>query len=108
MTNTDKLIKQQLLEAITNSDTLEEALCVMNITKGIFYTYLTKDKTFLKRFDAIINLKLEIALLESALKSKSASILSFSLANRLPLKYNKSSKENKEEAPAQIVYVQEN
>ncbi len=107
MTNTDKLIKQQLLEAITNTDTLEEALSVMNITKGQFYSYLTKDKTFLKRFDKIINLKLEIALLESALKSKSASILSFSLANRLPLKYNKSAKENKEEAPAQIIYVQE-
>lgn len=102
---TQKIIKQQFLEALQNADSLSEALEACNMPKSVLCGFLFKDKSFLKAFDKIINLKLEIALLETALKSKSASVLSFSLTNRLPKKYNKTKKENKEEAPSQILYV---
>ncbi|MDR1683935.1 MAG: hypothetical protein LBR90_00535, partial [Elusimicrobiota bacterium] len=90
-----KVIKQQFLEALANSETLAEALEVCSMPRGMLCGFLFKDKTFLKAFDKVINLKLEIALLETALKSKAAGVLSFSLTNRLPKKYNKTKKEDK-------------
>lgn len=105
----DKQIKQKFLDALEQSDTLCEALDLCALPKNMLCHFLIKDKKFLKDFDKIVNLKLEIALLESALKSKSAGILSFSLINRLPKKYNKTKKEApaKEAQPSvsQIVYV---
>ncbi len=105
----DKQIKQKFLDALEQSDTLCEALEISCLPKNMLCHFLIKDKEFLKEFDKIVNLKLEIALLESALKSKSAGILSFSLINRLPKKYNKTKKEapskESQPAPSQIVYV---
>jgi len=110
--NTQNLnpLKEQFLEALQNAESLSDALEACAMPKSMLCNFLFKDKKFQKDFDKIINLKLEIALLETALKSKAAGILSFSLTNRLPKKYNKARKEDKQESPAgvqQIVYVQE-
>ncbi|MDR0953194.1 MAG: hypothetical protein LBM71_03275 [Elusimicrobiota bacterium] len=104
-----KQLKEQFLQALQESDTLAEALELCSLPKSALCAFIFKDKVFAKTFDKIINLKLEIALLETALRSKSAGILSFSLTNRLPKKYNKAKKEAKEETQEarQIVYVQE-
>lgn len=108
--NNTKTIKQNFLQALQEAESLSDALESCAMPKSMLCSFLIKDKTFLKSFDKIINLKLEMALLETALKSKSAGILSFSLVNRLPKKYNKTKKEpadKAEKSPAKIVYVQE-
>lgn len=104
--NTDKILKDNFLKTLEETDTIAEALELSAFPKIMLCSALLKDKTFQKNFDKIINLKLEIALIEAALKSKAAGILSFSLINRLPKKYNKSSKEQdkKQEAPSKIIY----
>ena len=86
--------KQNFLSALLEADTLTEALENSALPKNLLFTFLFDDKNFLKQFDKIINLKLEIALVETALKAKAANILSFSLMSRLPNKYNKNKKEN--------------
>ena len=88
--NTDKTLKENFLKTLEESDTVAEALELSGFPKSLLCSALLKDKTFQKNFDKIINLKLEIALIEAALKSKAAGILCFSLTNRLPKKYNKS------------------
>ena len=105
----DTTIKQQFLQSLEESESLSDALKACSMPKSLLCSFLIKDKTFLKSFDKIINMKLEMALLDTALKSKAAGILSFSLINRLPKKYNKTKKEPKteEQSPAKIVYVQE-
>lgn len=105
---TEELAKQNFLNTLQNSLTLTQALEESSLDQGALCRFLIEDKTFQKKFDKIINLKLELALLESALKSKAAGILSFSLINRLPKKYNKAKKEEKapasQAAPAKIIY----
>ena len=86
--------KQNFLSALLAADTLTEALENSALPKNLLFTFLFDDKNFLKQFDKIINLKLEIALVETALKAKAANILSFSLMSRLPNKYNKNKKDN--------------
>ena len=86
--------KQNFLSALLEADTLTEALENSALPKNLLFTFLFDDKNFLKQFDKIINLKLEIALVETALKAKAANILSFSLMSRLPNKYNKNKKDN--------------
>lgn len=107
----NKTLKQQFLQALTESESLCDALEACAMPRSVLCGFLIKDKTFLKSFDKIINLKLEMALLETALKSKAAGVLSFSLVNRLPKKYNKTKKESPAEGsaktPSKIVYVQE-
>ncbi|MBQ4493560.1 MAG: hypothetical protein II972_03035 [Elusimicrobiaceae bacterium] len=108
---TEKLAKQNFLNILQKSLTLTQALEESTLDQGDLCRFLIEDKTFQKNFDKIINLKLELALLESALKSKAAGILSFSLINRLPKKYNKTKKEEKlssqTPAPTKIIYFEE-
>ena len=104
--------KQKFLSALLEAETLTEALEISALPKNLLFTFLFDDKNFLKQFDKIINLKLEIALLETALKAKAANILSFSLMSRLPNKYNKnkkeSSKEQNENQITKIIYDEQN
>ena len=105
-----KTLKQNFLETLQNADSLAEALEISALPKHLLCGFLLKDKSFQKAFDKIINLKLEIALLDAALKSKAAGVLSFSLSNRVPKKYNKTKKDKDDESPKepkQIVYVSE-
>lgn len=108
---TENPAKQNFLNILQKSLTLTQALEESSLDQGDLCRFLIEDKTFQKQFDKIINLKLELALLESALKSKAAGILSFSLINRLPKKYNKTKKEDKLEAsnsaPTKIIYFEE-
>jgi len=108
---TDKLAKQNFLNILQKSLTLTQALEESALDQGDLCRFLIEDKTFQKAFDKIINLKLELALLESALKSKAAGILSFSLINRLPKKYNKTKKEEKPspsvDTPAKIIFLEQ-
>lgn len=108
---TEKLAKQNFLNILQKSLTLTQALEESTLDQGDLCRFLIEDKTFQKHFDKIINLKLELALLESALKSKAAGILSFSLINRLPKKYNKAKKEEKTPSdntmPRKIIYIEE-
>ena len=108
---TEKLAKEKFLNILQKSLTLTQALEESSLDQGDLCRFLIEDKTFQKQFDKIINLKLELALLESALKSKAAGILSFSLINRLPKKYNKTKKEEKTSpnntTPTKIIYIEE-
>ena len=98
--------KQNFLSALLQADTLTEALEISNLPKNLLFTFLFDDKNFLKQFDKIINLKLEIALVDTALKAKAANILSFSLMSRLPNKYNKNKKDlSKDLAEPQITKI---
>ena len=110
--NDFKTEKQNFLSALIETDTLAEALEISALPKNLLFTFLFDDKKFLKQFDKIINLKLEIALVETALKAKAANILSFSLMSRLPNKYNKNKKEtqkeNKENQITKIIYDEQN
>ena len=107
----ENLAKQNFLNILQKSLTLTQALEESSLDQGDLCRFLIEDKTFQKQFDKIINLKLELALLESALKSKAAGILSFSLINRLPKKYNKAKKEEKVSPsalmPTKIIYLEE-
>ena len=104
--------KQNFLSALLEADTLTEALENSALPKNLLFTFLFDDKNFLKQFDKIVNLKLEIALLETALKAKAANILSFSLMSRLPNKYNKNKKETSkntdENQITKIIYDEQN
>ena len=104
--------KQNFLSALLQADTLTEALEISNLPKNLLFTFLFDDKHFLKQFDKIINLKLEIALVDTALKAKAANILSFSLMSRLPNKYNKNKKDNlkdlQEPQITKIIYDEQN
>jgi len=110
--NEFKKEKQNFLSALIETDTLAEALEISALPKNLLFTFLFDDKKFLKQFDKIVNLKLEIALVETALKAKAANILSFSLMSRLPNKYNKNKKEiqkeNKENQITKIIYDEQN
>lgn len=97
--------KEKFLSALLETDTLTEALEISALPKNLLFTFLFDDKKFLKQFDKIINLKLEIALVETALKAKAANILSFSLMSRLPNKYNKNKKESKDTKENQITKI---
>lgn len=109
--STEKLVKENFLKILQKSLTLTQALEESTLDQGDLCRFLIEDKTFQKHFDKIINLKLELALIESALKSKAAGILSFSLINRLPKKYNKTKKEEKysceNSLPTKIIYLEE-
>lgn len=109
--STEKLAKENFLKILQKSLTLTQALEESTLDQGDLCRFLIEDKTFQKHFDKIINLKLELALIESALKSKAAGILSFSLINRLPKKYNKTKKEEKlsceNSLPTKIIYFEE-
>ncbi len=104
--------KENFLSALLETDTLTEALEISGLPKNKLFTFLFDDKKFLKQFDKIINLKLEIALVDTALKAKAANVLSFSLMSRLPNKYNKnkkeSSKESQEPQITKIIYDEQN
>ena len=100
-----KTEKEKFLSALLETDTLTEALEISALPKNLLFTFLFDDKKFLKQFDKIINLKLEIALVETALKAKAANILSFSLMSRLPNKYNKNKKEAKDTKENQITKI---
>ena len=105
-----KTLKQNFLDALQNADSLAEALEISALPKNLLCGFLLKDKSFQKAFDKIINLKLEIALIDTTLKSKAAGVLSFSLSNRVPQKYNKTKKESEGNGPQKtqkIVYVNE-
>lgn len=108
--DTDKTLKENFLKTLQQSDTITEALELSSFPKNMLCSALSEDKSFLKAFDKIINLKLEIALIEAALKSKTAGILCFSLTNRLPKKYNKSPKETpkRSDSPGKIIYEDNN
>ena len=98
--------KQNFLSALLEADTLTEALENSALPKNLLFTFLFDDKNFLKQFDKIINLKLEIALVDTALKAKAANVLSFSLMSRLPNKYNKNKKDTlKDSAEPQITKI---
>lgn len=98
--------KQNFLSALLEADTLTEALENSALPKNLLFTFLFDDKNFSKQFDKIINLKLEIALVDTALKAKAANVLSFSLMSRLPNKYNKNKKEiSKDLAEPQITKI---
>ncbi|MBO4707516.1 MAG: hypothetical protein J5594_03030 [Elusimicrobiaceae bacterium] len=98
--------KRNFLSALLEADTLTEALENSALPKNLLFTFLFDDKKFLKQFDKIINLKLEIALVDTALKAKAANILSFSLMSRLPNKYNKNKKDlSKDLAEPQITKI---
>ena len=98
--------KQNFLSALLEADTLTEALENSALPKNLLFTFLFDDKNFLKQFDKIVNLKLEIALVDTALKAKAANVLSFSLMSRLPNKYNKNKKEiSKDLAETQITKI---
>ena len=98
--------KQKFLSALLEADTLTEALENSALPKNLLFTFLFDDKHFLKQFDKIVNLKLEIALVDTALKAKAANILSFSLMSRLPNKYNKNKKDpSKDLAEPQITKI---
>ena len=109
--NLEKL-KADFLSALLEADTLSEALELSALPKNILFSFLFEDKKFLKQFDKIINLKLEIALIDTALKAKAANILSFSLISRLPNKYNKNkkdiTKDPKESPITKIIYDEQN
>ena len=109
--NLEKL-KADFLSALLEADTLSEALELSALPKNILFSFLFEDKKFLKQFDKIINLKLEIALIDTALKAKAANILSFSLISRLPNKYNKNkkdiAKDPKESPITKIIYDEQN
>lgn len=104
--------KSAFLSALLEADTLTEALEISALPKNILFSFLFEDKKFLKQFDKIINLKLEIALVDTALKAKAANILSFSLISRLPNKYNKNKKDTqkdtKENQITKIIYDGQN
>ena len=104
--------KSAFLSALLEADTLTEALELSALPKNMLFSFLFEDKKFLKQFDKIINLKLEIALVDTALKAKAANILSFSLISRLPNKYNKNKKETqkdtKENQITKIIYDGQN
>jgi len=108
-TTSAKLIQQKFLQALQNADSLSEALDACAMPKSALYALLFKNKSFQKAFDKIINLKLEITLIETALKSKTPAVLSFSLTNRLPKKYNKSKKDSSgkdAQKQGKIIYVE--
>ena len=104
--------KQNFLSALLETDTLTEALEISALPKNLLFTFLFDDKNFSKQFDKIINLKLEIALVDTALKAKAANVLSFSLMSRLPNKYNKNkkdtSKDLQEPQITKIIYDEQN
>ncbi len=110
--NTIEKQKSNFLSALLEADTLSEALEISALPKNLLFSFLFEDKKFLKQFDKIINLKLEIALVDTALKAKAANILSFSLISRLPNKYNKNKKESqkdpKENQITKIIYDEQN
>ena len=103
-----KLIKESFLQILHSSASIKEALEEDNLEKGIFNQMLYEDSKFKQQFDDIINQKLELALLDSALRASSSTILTFSLTNRMPEKYKGRTAVNPETVmPQQIVYVQE-
>jgi len=115
LTDTDDKFKKEkdnFLSALLETDTLSEALELSALPKNMLFSFLSEDKKFLKQFDKIINLKLEIALVDTALKAKAANILSFSLISRLPNKYNKNKKDTqkdtKENQITKIIYDEQN
>ncbi len=87
-----KTEKEKFLSTLLETDTLTEALEISALPKNLLFTFLFDDKKFLKQFDKIINLKLEIALVETALKATAANLRSVSVMSRLPNKYNKNKK----------------
>ncbi len=103
-----KTIKDTFLQILHSSASIKEALEEANLEKGIFNQMLFEDKKFKQQFDDIINQKLELALLDSALRASSSTILTFSLTNRMPDKYKGRNTITPESVmPQQIVYVQE-
>ena len=115
LTDTDDKFKKEkdnFLSALLETDTLSEALEFSALPKNMLFSFLFEDKKFLKQFDKIVNLKLEIALVDTALKAKAANILSFSLISRLPNKYNKNKKDTpkdtKENQITKIIYDEQN
>ncbi|ACC98402.1 hypothetical protein Emin_0847 [Elusimicrobium minutum Pei191] len=104
--NLNRDVKINFLTHLQNALNIEAALELTGLQAIKLFSFLQKDKVFARRFDQIINLKLEIAFLDSALKTKSPTILSFALTNRLGEKYNKTKTPPNSAAPLpQIVFT---
>ncbi|WP_424244786.1 hypothetical protein Dip510_002056 [Elusimicrobium posterum] len=69
--NRARRIRTAFLKSLKNSPTIEEALSKEIMSYEDFVLMYAKDGAFRKKFDDIVNIKLELALLDSALKSKS-------------------------------------
>jgi len=103
-----KKLKKIFLNNLQNAPSIETALQDSGLNAARFFYLLEKDAKFRLQFEKIINLKLEISFLDAALKTKSPTILSFALTNRLAEKYNKSKagEAGAAAAPAQIIFEQ--
>jgi len=82
-------LKRNFLKLLQNAATIEAALESAGMEPIKLLHYLDRDADFDAAFQKIINQKLELAFLDAALKTKSPTILSFALTNRLAEKYNK-------------------
>ncbi|MDR0292227.1 MAG: hypothetical protein LBI01_05665 [Elusimicrobium sp.] len=100
-----KKLKTSFLKHLQNSPSIDNALEAAGLEPIKFFSYLDNDKDFEFRFHKIVNQKLEIAFLDAALKTKSPTILSFALTNRLAEKYNKAKAPFSPPETAQIIFT---
>ncbi|MCL2888438.1 MAG: hypothetical protein FWF35_03980 [Elusimicrobia bacterium] len=104
-TNAANKLKRTFLKHLQNSVAIDGALEAAGMEPIKLLHYLDKDKDFESSFHKIINQKLEIAFLDAALKTKSPTILSFALTNRLAEKYNKTKPSFLPPETAQIIFT---
>ena len=103
--NAAKKLKNSFLKHLQNSVSIDGALEAAGMETIKLLHFLDRDADFETAFHKIINQKLEIAFLDAALKTKSPTILSFALTNRLADKYNKAKAPAGPAETAQIIFT---
>lgn len=98
--------KAAFLQLLRENKDITSAVEQSGIGIGALATALEKDKTFSAKYEKIINQQLEILFLEAVFKSKSPTLITFALTNRLSAKYNKS-KPAPEETAVPIIFEEE-
>ncbi len=96
--------KNKFLNLLKKNNSITETLVESNLMEERFFFALKNDPDFLRAFDEIINFKLEVAFLETVLKSKTPTLITFALSSRLGEKYSKNKPVSEEETAAQIIF----
>lgn len=103
-----KSARSLFLKHLQSGLSIDKALKESELKKDAFYRALTENKTFARAFRKVIDFRLETAFLDNALNAKTASILTFALAVRMPEKYGKNPENpaDAEEEKQQIIFVE--
>lgn len=97
--------KTAFLRVLPAAGGIAHAVKESGIEPCLLYYCLEHDEAFRREFDAIVNTKLELELIDRTLEGKPAGLFSFTLPARLPHKYDAKYDHPQDNTPPVVIYT---